>query len=793
MSTPLPRSPRWLAALVALAVTLGARAGWESAGRVNATPPLLNEKFGISVAVDGDWMAVGASESTVGASRSTGSVHMFRNQGGTWTYRQTLFSPRPLIFQIFGCAVALRGNTLAVGSWGANSFSGRAHVFTRSAADVWEFTTTLQASDPQESRPALFGWSISLDIPTGAPPVIAVGRPNDGDASAGAVYVFEFVGGVWTEVVKLTAPNASVSEQIGSNVSVCAGTIVCGSARYRRATVFRRTDGVWAFEATLTSDASVTGDGFGSAVASGGSFVAVGSPNRAYLGRSKAGAVTVFSRLNDGSWSEGVELTLPVPRFGDNFGYALAATPFSPAGLPLIVVGVPGFDNTTTDSGIGVVFELSADQWRQTDTDLWSSAAVRGQFAGKAVAVSVNGRAAALSSDLPRGSAGGAFPMVWSSGPEGSSVTGNGGGGGGGDTGGGGTGGGGTGGGDTGGGGTGGGGDSGGASDPLDGGSTDDPGSNIGSGGRPRAPNQLPPLPAPFGAVTDTVIIDADMQQTVVGVQTNGVQEGAGPSVQVLATYPATWSLATMGDVNGDGSGDLIWRNDTGKIVTWLRDGTRYLAKHELRALNASESIVASLDFDGDGIQDVITRDADDHELHVLRMRAGTIETEITIPLPGAGWTVVPHPMVSGMLIRHPASGEVRRLDQNLFTGAVTVAAAPSPEPEARIEGIGDVDGDGADDMVTRNPGTDELVIWRLDRRGNLIEARDLGIDGGRWKVEAVRDWDHNGCDDLLVSEGGSGRLVVLSMVFEDGVPQILQSRVIGSVGGARVLDVTPR
>ncbi len=114
---------------------------------------------------------------------------------------------------------------------------------------------------------------------------------------------------------------------------------------------------------------------------------------------------------------------------------------------------------------------------------------------------------------------------------------------------------------------------------------------------------------------------------------------------------------------------------------------------------------------------------------------------------------------------------------------------------EARISvpAIGDVDGDGAPDMVCRNPGNDEISVWRMDRLGRLLDARDIGIDGASWKVEAVRDWDGNGCSDLLLSRGGSGKLVVLYMHFEGGIPKILKSRLIGNTGGARVIDVTRR
>jgi hypothetical protein len=762
-----------------------ADAGWTSQGKVNATPPLLNEKFGISASVDGDWMAVGASESTVGIARATGSVHMFKRNGNAWEFRQTLFTRSPLVFQIFGCAVALRGNTLVVGSWGSNSFAGRAFVFTRDGNDTWTQTKMLEPLDPQPSKPALFAWSLSLDIPAGAPPVIAVGRPNDGDASHGAIYVFEFANGDWSQVAKLVSPSPVAAQQLGTTVSVQGGLIVGGMPRAARADAFRRVNGVWKHDGILSSSVQAPGDGFGSAVASGGTFVAIGAPTRGTSGLSKTGAITIFERTQK-AWTIGAELSLPAGRSGDNFGYALAATATGPGNLPLVIVGAPGYDVPETDSGVAIAYQRVSGVWTRMSTDLWAPTAIRGQFAGKVVAVSALGREALLSSDLPRGSIGGAFPMAWRDDTSGSSVddqddSGGGGGGTGpigGDAGDG-----------TGNDGTGGGG--GGDEDPLGGGG--DLGSGVGDGSRPRAPKQLPPLAAGFGRVTDTIVIDTGAERSIVGLQTDGIQRFEGPEVQVLATYPSTWNLEVTGDVNGDASGDLVWRDGDGKIRTWLRDGTAFLAKKQLRALDAGERVVAAMDFDGDGVQDIVTRAADQRQIRVLRMREGEPTTEFSFDMPGGGWSVVPHALDSGMLIRHGPSGTVRRVRRNPLSGEITIEDAPSPGASTRIEGIGDLDGDGNLDMVCRDPSDDAISIWRMDRQGKLISARDTGLDGGKWKVEAVRDWDNNGCDDLLVSEGGSGRLIVLSMHFQDGVVKVLKSRVIADIGGARVVDVTLR
>ncbi len=771
-------------ALTAIAcVATPAHAGWGSMGKINANPPLLNEKFGCSVAVDGEWMAVGASDSTVGAARNTGAVHLFRNVDGAWVYKQSLTQDSPLAFQAFGNAVALRGGTLAVGSWGSSGFAGRVMVFTRGVDDVWNLTATLAPADPQPGKPALFGWSLSLDTPSDAPPVIVVGRPNDATESFGALYVFEFDGTDWQQVKKLTLPEPVAGDQLGTNVSVRNGTVVAGIARRRVAALFRREAGVWAAAGTLQDADFQSTDGFGSAVASGGSFVAVGAPSRpGDLGMSKVGAVVIFTS-SGGTWRQTATLALDSPRPGDNFGYALAACASGPGGVPMLVASAPGFDAPAADSGVAFAYSLKPGGWQLQDTDLWCKEAISGQFAGKQLAASSDGLMVALASELPRGSIGGVFPVQWLPISTGSQATRAGGSG---DQGGTGT------------GGSSGGGSSGGGSGGSSGGglSTGDPGNpngNFGQGGRPRPLQPLPPLTASFGKVTDTVIVDAGALQSVIGLQTDGVQRAGEPQMKVLATYPAAWKLAATGDCNGDASGDLIWEDDTRNIRVWLRDGTKYVAQNTLRALAATESVVGSVDFDGDGVQDVITRDTGTKQVHVLRMRNGTPTTEWDVNLPTLDWKVVPHRLESGLLLRHDRSGEVVRMTRDPLTGVIASKPFPSPPPSARIEGLGDFDGNGTDDMVTRDPESGELSIWRLDKKGGLVDMRDTGLDGGRWRIEAVRDWDGNGCDDLLVSEGGGGRLIVLYMHFQDGVMKVLKSRVIGNTGGARVVDVTQR
>ncbi|MGE0555216.1 MAG: choice-of-anchor B family protein [Gemmatimonadales bacterium] len=113
--------------------------------------------------------------------------------------------------------------------------------------------------------------------------------------------------------------------------------------------VFRLEGGAWAESASFASSETKLGDGFGAAIAGGGSLVAVGAPRAA----DGAGAVYLFSRGRDG-WTETLRLVLPEGREGDLFGATLDLDGNT------LVVGAPGRDSAR---GAAYAFRRSGDAW----------------------------------------------------------------------------------------------------------------------------------------------------------------------------------------------------------------------------------------------------------------------------------------------------------------------------------------------------------------------------------------------------------------------------------------------
>jgi FG-GAP repeat len=165
-------------------------------GRLEVPALAAGDQFGTAVAATADVIAVGAPGDDRESSEA-GAVHTFAPSGGGWSEVGVLVAPEAREGDRFGSSLALAGDLLAVGAPGRDedgqSGTGAVFVFQREGSQ-WAPVATLLA--PDATTGARFGTSVAfVDADR-----LAVGASgHDGDESgAGAAYIFERQGDTWT-------------------------------------------------------------------------------------------------------------------------------------------------------------------------------------------------------------------------------------------------------------------------------------------------------------------------------------------------------------------------------------------------------------------------------------------------------------------------------------------------------------------------------------------------------------------------------------------------------------------
>jgi hypothetical protein len=198
--------------------------GWTSV-ELLANDARTNDFFGAAVDVSGDHVVVGAPDNDVAAT-DDGSAYVFQRNGSSWTHVAKLTANDGAQDDEFGMSVAIHGQDVIVGAFGASlggHSEGAAYAFRGSGHD-WVQVDKLTASD------AAIGDHFGLHVAVGPSYALvsASGNPMLG-ASEGTVYVFQRCGDCWKETAKLASPNAPDLDDFGRAIDVSFGHVIVGA------------------------------------------------------------------------------------------------------------------------------------------------------------------------------------------------------------------------------------------------------------------------------------------------------------------------------------------------------------------------------------------------------------------------------------------------------------------------------------------------------------------------------------------------------------------------------------
>ena len=358
---------------------------WSQQAYLKASNTGVVDRFGSSVSLSGDTLAIGAKYEDSNATgvngsqsndseSSSGAVYVFTRSGTTWSQQAYLKASNTGFGDSFGSSVSLSGDTLAVGAAGEDSSatgvngsqsdnsaseSGAVYIFTRSGT-TWSQQAYLKASntganDSFSSSVSLSGDTLAVGAVGEASSATGVnGNQSDNSTTrSGAVYIFTRSGTTWSQEAYLKASNTDAGDLFGSSVSLSGDTLavvafheasnatgVNGSQSNNSATfsgavyVFTRSGTTWSQQAYLKASNTDAQDSFGSSVSLSGDTLAVGARfedssatgvngSESNNSESGSGAVYVFTR-NGTTWSQQAYLKASNTGTDDEFGSSVS-------------------------------------------------------------------------------------------------------------------------------------------------------------------------------------------------------------------------------------------------------------------------------------------------------------------------------------------------------------------------------------------------------------------------------------------------------------------------------------
>jgi hypothetical protein len=200
---------------------------WTEQAKLTASDGAAGDQFGTSVAISGETVAVGAFEDDIGSSNE-GSAYVFVRSGTTWSQQQKLTALDGMVNDAFGMSVAISGETVIVGAIDGDApsapDSGSAYVFVRTGS-TWSQQAKLTASD------AATGDEFSISVAISGETVVVGARMGDapGAPNSGSAYVFMRSGATWSQQTELTASDAAADDRFGSSVAISGETAIIGA------------------------------------------------------------------------------------------------------------------------------------------------------------------------------------------------------------------------------------------------------------------------------------------------------------------------------------------------------------------------------------------------------------------------------------------------------------------------------------------------------------------------------------------------------------------------------------
>ena len=350
--------------------------------------PILNDRFGEAVAIDGDRAIVGAEQADDVYGTDSGKAYIYNATTGGLIH--TLDNPNAYgssVDDLFGSPVAISGNYAIVGAsleddaGGVNS--GKAYILNATTGALVHTLDNPNAYNT--SAQDYFGYAVAISSNYAI--VGAYQEDDAGDTSSGKAYIFNVTTGALVHTLDNPNPvGVGSGDLFGYAVAISGNRAIVGAYQddfSGKAYIFNVTTGalVHTLDNPNVGDVVQSGDRFGWTVGISGNYVIVGAPYEDMFGGTNTGKAYIFD-VTTGALVH--TLDNPNPDgvgSNDNFSQSVAISGNS------AIVGAWGED---TSSGKAYIFNVTSGALVHTLANPNPDGIGSNDYFGNAVAIDGN-------------------------------------------------------------------------------------------------------------------------------------------------------------------------------------------------------------------------------------------------------------------------------------------------------------------------------------------------------------------------------------------------------------------
>lgn len=313
-------------------------------------------------------------DATDNLASDAGAAYVFTRSGSIWTQQAYLKASNADPEDQFGHSVAIEGDFILVGAWleSGNAVvvdgdqsnndapeAGAVYAFARTGS-TWAQSAYLKA--PNSGEGDWFGVSLDLDGGTAVIGALfedsdATGVDGDGAGNlspdSGAAYLFTLSNSIWTHAAYFKASNTGVGDIFGASVAISGDTVLVGApweasnatgiggdqldnsaTDSGAAYLFTLENGDWSQTHYIKATNTEPYDTFGTCVAVEGAIAAIGAPgedsgsqgidsDQSSNASSNSGAVYRYAN-GDSGWAQASYLKASNPQEQSQFGFSLS-------------------------------------------------------------------------------------------------------------------------------------------------------------------------------------------------------------------------------------------------------------------------------------------------------------------------------------------------------------------------------------------------------------------------------------------------------------------------------------